>query len=118
MPPMRVTSGFFVSALVRRVQQTGGFAAVLRRGAEEAGAVMIVARGRGDALALYRPAPQAHYDEAKPQERLFVRDEAANAEEAIATAIEREKRFDPDVWVVEIEPADGEVATYFSVRTP
>ena len=115
---MRVTSGFFVSALVRRIQQTGGFAAVLRRGAEEAGAVTIVARGRGGALALYRPAPQANYDEAKPQERLFERDAAANDEEAVAKAIEREKRFDPDVWVVEIEPADGEVGAFFAVTTP
>ncbi|MEP2580565.1 MAG: DUF1491 family protein, partial [Roseibium sp.] len=38
---MRVTSEFFVSALVRRVFGEGGFAAVSRRGAPEAGAVFV-----------------------------------------------------------------------------
>ena len=38
---MRVTSEFFVSALIRRVFSSGGFAAVERRGATEAGAVFL-----------------------------------------------------------------------------
>ena len=43
---MRLTSDFWVSALMRRVFAEGGFAAVARRGASEAGAVFVVTRNR------------------------------------------------------------------------
>ncbi|MET0943059.1 MAG: DUF1491 family protein, partial [Mesorhizobium sp.] len=43
---MRVTSELWVSALTRRVFSGGGFAAILKRGAAEAGAVFILSRNR------------------------------------------------------------------------
>ena len=69
---MRVTSDFWVSALLRRVFGAGGFAAVVNRGATEAGAVFVLARGRLGEVALYGPAPQTSYDSAKPDDRFFV----------------------------------------------
>ncbi|EHK53596.1 DUF1491 family protein, partial [Allomesorhizobium alhagi] len=55
---MRVTTDLFVSALVRRIFAAGGFAAVVKRGATEAGAVFVIARGRLGDASLYGPAPQ------------------------------------------------------------
>ena len=69
---MRVTTDLWVSALVRRVFGTGGFAAVVKRGATEAGAVFVLSRGRLGEVALYGPAPQTSYDSAKPDERFFL----------------------------------------------
>ncbi|KAB2862521.1 MAG: DUF1491 family protein, partial [Bauldia sp.] len=43
---MRVTTDFWISSVVRRAFAEGGFAAVERRGAAEAGAVMIRRRDR------------------------------------------------------------------------
>ena len=43
---MRLTTDFWVSALMRRVFAEGGFAAVAKRGASEAGAVFVVTRNR------------------------------------------------------------------------
>ncbi|PZO81660.1 MAG: DUF1491 domain-containing protein [Mesorhizobium amorphae] len=100
---MRLTSDFWVSALVRRVSAEGGFGAVVRRGAAEAGAVFIVVRDRMGNVRLYAPAPQTSYGEDRPSERVFV-ENAVPDEAALDARLEREKRFDPDFWVVEIEP--------------
>ena len=49
---MRVTTDLWVSALLRRVFGAGGFAAVVNRGATEAGAVFVLTRGRLGDVAL------------------------------------------------------------------
>jgi hypothetical protein len=108
---MRVTSDFWVSALVKRIFSDGGFAAIRRRGAREAGAVFVLRRLRTGEIELYAPAPQTSYDEAKPEERQFTHALTAEDEEAVEKRLEREMRFDPDVWVVEIETV-GEVSGY------
>ncbi|MBX3581280.1 MAG: DUF1491 family protein [Rhizobiaceae bacterium] len=100
---MRLTSDFWVSALVKRVFSGGGFAAIVRRGATEAGAVFVITRSRMGDVVLYGPAPQTSYDSAKPDERQFVRHQLAD-EGALESYLEKERRFDSDIWVVEIEP--------------
>ena len=70
---MRLKSGIWVAAYVRRCDINGAFAAVRRRGAEEAGAVFIkISRLDGTAI-LFGPAPQAVFDEAQPADRRFFR---------------------------------------------
>lgn len=103
----RVTSGLWVAAHVRRCNLEGSPAVVMRRGSEEAGAILVVVDrldGRND---LYAPAPQVMFDEGRPSDRLFqkVRDGVDGLE--INAAIEREVRFDPDVWVVAVEDREG-----------
>ena len=115
---MRVTTDFWVSAMVRRVFSSGGFAAVIKHGAPEAGAVFIVARNRLGDLSLFGPAPQADYDTARRQDRLFgaLLSEADQA--AVDARLDREKRFDPDIWVVEIETGTVPIPDLFAVTTP
>lgn len=115
---MRLTSGFFVSALLRRVSVEGGFGAIMRRGAEEAGAIYVIARGRGGIMRLYRPAPQAAYGESRSGDRLFVADAATDDGTAVDQALAREARFDSDLWIVEIETPDADAAAFLSVTTP
>lgn len=101
---MRLTSDFWVAALTRRVFSAGDFAAVLNKGAMEAGAVHILVRDRMGNVRLYRPAPQTSYDDAKPQDRLF--SPAGDMEwDTIEKWLEKERRFDPDAWIVELELA-------------
>lgn len=97
---MRITSELFVAQLVRRAFGAGGFAAVLRKGAEAAGAVFVVSRSRDGAVTLFGPAAQSFA--ADDGERRFMREAAAD-DAAVAARFEREARFDPDFWVVEIE---------------
>lgn len=115
---MRVTTDLWVSALVRRVFSSSGFAAVIQRGATEAGAVFVLTRDRFGEVTLYGPAPQTSYDGARPDERLFGRLETTLDEEVVTRRLEREKKFDPDIWVVEIEPGSEPVEELISVRTP
>jgi hypothetical protein len=105
--------------VIRRVNGAGGFAAVLRHGAEEAGAIFFVVPGRsGGASALYGQAPQAMFaDHDKPAlgGRLF-ECLAKDLDEAdLQARFDREARMDPDFWVVEIELFDGDVTQYFDV---
>ena len=58
---MRVTSEFFASALVRRVFGDGGFAAVSKKGALEAGVILILVDRLDGTFDLYGPAPQSMF---------------------------------------------------------
>ena len=102
---MRLKSDIFVSALIRRVFAQGGYAAVLRKGAEDAGAIFIRQRSRLGMESLYGPAPQSFLEDAMPGRLFEIRLEAAEAD-AVDQALAREIRFDPDCWVVEIEVED------------
>ena len=103
---MRVTSTFFVSALTRRVFAAGGFAAVEKRGADEAGAIFIRLVGRDGRVSLYAPAPQtsaAEVEQAPPGGRLFEARLSDAVSDEAAALLERERRFDPDLWIVDLE---------------
>lgn len=115
---MRLTTDFWVSALLRRIFGEGGFGAILSRGALEAGAVFILTRDRFGRTSLYGPAPQTSYDMARPDERQFSLLERDDDGAAIEKRLERERRFDPDIWVVEIEPGQTEIKDLVSLTTP
>lgn len=100
---MRLRTDIFVSALLRRVFAKGDFAAVEKKGAEEAGAIFIRQRFRDGLETLYGPAPQSFFDEEDSGTRLFeIRLEKAEAEN-VWKLLERERKFDPDLWIVELE---------------
>lgn len=101
---MRLKTDIFVSALLRRVFSQGGFAAIERKGAEEAGAVFIRQRFRDGTETLYAPAPQSFAMDAEEEtgrsfEMRLERTEASD----VSALIERELKWDGDLWVVEIE---------------
>ena len=104
---MRVTSEFWVSALIRRCQLDGAFATVIHKGAAEAGAIFLIVNNLQGANTLIGPAPQADYGSTGPQERQFecLLSDAASSD--IDQKIARERSFDPDIWVVEIEDKKG-----------
>ena len=100
---MRLRADIYVSALVRRVFSAGDFAAVEKKGAEEAGAIFIRQRFRDGLETLYAPAPQSFFDEESIGDRLFeIRLERAEPEK-VQEMLERERKFDPDLWIVELE---------------
>jgi hypothetical protein len=56
---------------------------------------------------LYGPAPQSAFDDARPSDRIFSVALAAMAETDIEARLTREIRFDPDLWIVEVEDRAG-----------
>jgi hypothetical protein len=106
---MRLKSGIWVAAYLRRCQVEGVIAVLRRRGADEAGAIFVKVNrldGRAD---IYGPAPQSAFDDARPSDRRFSPClKQLPAEDAQVEAyLARESRFDPDVWIVEVEDPSG-----------
>ena len=105
---MRLKSAIWVSAWLRRVQVEGAFAAVRRRGAEEAGAIFVKLALLDGRAQLYGPAPQTAYDDTRPIERNFAAVfPDAVPEQTVEDKLMREVKFDPDIWIVEIEDRAG-----------
>jgi hypothetical protein len=106
---MRLKSGLWVAAYLRRCRTEGVEAVLRRRGAEEAGAVFVkVARLDGNAD-VYAPAPQTAFDEVRPADRVFM---PALRPQPVAEAdaeayLARQIRFDSDCWIVEVEDRAG-----------
>jgi hypothetical protein len=106
---MRLKSAIWVSAYIRRCMVEGAYAVVRRRGAEEAGAIFVRIDRLDGTSDLYAPAPQTAFDEAQPPDRAFVaalRDGPRPHEEA-EKYLEKQLRFDPDIWIVEVEDRQG-----------
>ena len=98
----RLKAGIFVRAIIRRAEVGGASAYVLRKGAEEAGAVFLkisrlngtctvldqIRRGDGD-LAWVKPLGDS------------VDEDRARA------YFEKQVKIDPDIWILEIEDREG-----------
>jgi hypothetical protein len=106
---MRLKSAIWVAAYIRRCAVEGVVATLRRRGAEEAGAIYIIVNRLDGTADFYAPAPQAAFDETKPVDRAFTPalKEIPAPESRIEAFLARESRFDPDIWVVEIEDRSG-----------
>lgn len=111
---MRLKAGIFVSAIVHRVFADGGMAVIERRGSEEAGAIFVRIRHRDGSESLAAPAPQTAFDSDHPDGRLFELRKSRVAESEVSETIAREVRFDPDIWVLEIETEAPETYLDFS----
>jgi hypothetical protein len=105
---VRLKSAIVVAATVRRANGQNAFAAVRRRGAEEAGTIFVkVARLDGTA-ALYGPAMPSLFGTEETGDRLFrVIVEPGSPEADAEARMAREIGFDPDLWFVEIEDREG-----------
>ena len=106
---MRLKSSIWVAAYLRRCQVEGASAVLRRRGAEEAGAIFIKINRLDGTADVFGPAPQTMFEEAHPTDRAFV---AGLAQQPAADAdaenyLARQLRFDPDIWVVEVEDRAG-----------
>jgi hypothetical protein len=106
---MRLKSAIWVSAYLRRCFVEGVFGAVRRRGAEDAGAIFIKVSRLDGTADLYGPAPQAVFENAQPAERAFspCLKSLPVPEADIESYLARQIRFDPDLWIVEIEDRVG-----------
>jgi hypothetical protein len=106
---MRLKTGLWVAAYLRRCQVEGVFGAVRRRGAEEAGAVFVRVNRLDGTSDLFGPAPQSAFAAAEVAARAFspclARLAAPDADVEVYLA--RQVKFDPDVWIVEIEDRAG-----------
>jgi hypothetical protein len=106
---MRLKSALWVAAYLRRCQVEGIYAVVRRRGAEEAGAIFVRISRLDGTSDLFGPAPQSAFDAAPVGERAFSASlpEQPAADAAVEAYLAREMKFDPDIWILEVEDRAG-----------
>jgi hypothetical protein len=115
---MRVTTDLWAGGGGRRGFMDGGYAAILRRGAAEAGAAFVIVRDRQGMATLFGPAPQSSYEAGRPQERRFSELVTGVEMAKVDERLSKEARFDPDFWVVEVEPGATAVPELLLLTTP
>ncbi|PEQ12145.1 hypothetical protein B2G71_13460 [Novosphingobium sp. PC22D] len=104
MEDARLPAHLEVSGLIRRVQAEGGFATVLSKGEHDAGTIMIVVTDSGRNGRAYERMPQL---DGSRTWTVSKREDPENPAE-FAEYLARRGNQDPDLWVVELDIADGE----------
>jgi hypothetical protein len=103
----RVTSDLLVSALRRRAESQGGFAAVLARGDSVAGAVMVILAEKGRKARLLERVldlNSAH----NAYKWHDVPTQALKNEEEFTLFLARRRKNDPDLWLIELDVPSAE----------
>ena len=100
----RIASSVLASALIRLAETQGGFGSVLAKGDATAGAVavLLVERGANPRLfeRLLRPDGTYGWQEStQPQ---------LAGPGGLQALIDRRRRFDPDLWLIELDTASTE----------
>lgn len=95
-----------MQALLRRCSVEGKFGAVLHKGNADAGSVMVVINHLNGTHTLLVPPPGPAYDE-DGQRRFENRTPVALPWLELNSLIERARKHDDDIWVVEVEDRDG-----------
>jgi len=97
-----LSSDLWVSALIRRAQLEGAYATVVKKGDDRAGSVIVKAYDTSTRTAKL-------YTEAFGQDgdRLWIQPVTSESESELDAYITRQRGYDPDLWVVEIEDRQG-----------
>ncbi len=105
MAEPRLKSEIRAAALIRRAQGEGAFAVVARRGDADAGSIAVKVYQGGGLARLYVEARDDVGNAVWLQP--FGEGGAAAAEAEIDAYLDKEKRFDSDLWIIEIEDRAG-----------
>ncbi len=98
----RLKSGIAVRALIRRAEVAGAQAYVVKKGNEEAGAIYLKINRLDRSCTVLSQAVSGD------GERVWARPLGESCDEPKAAAwFDKQKKFDPDLWIVEIEDREG-----------
>ncbi len=95
----RLASSILVGALLRRAEAEGGFGMVLAKGDPTAGAIAVILAERGANPRFFERLLQ-------PDGRYAWQESAQHGD--LPALIERRRRFDPDLWLIELDVASTE----------
>lgn len=95
----RLATSVLVGALLRRASVEGGFCAVLAKGDAEAGSILVILAERGERRRFLERIlqPDGRYAWQDALTQVHGNDE--EAEKFLA----RRRKFDPDLWIVELD---------------
>lgn len=100
----RLKTAIQVKAIIRRAEVAGAQAFLVRRGSEEAGALFLKLSRLDGRVTVLNQARRGD------GELVWTKPLGDGADEAAAAAyLDKQLRFDPDLWILEIEDRDGRV---------
>ncbi|GAM04582.1 DUF1491 family protein [Novosphingobium sp. MBES04] len=99
----RLPAHMEVSALIRRIESEGGFGMVLSKGERDAGTLMVVLVERGRDSRAYERMPQLD----GTRKWTLSREQDPEKPWEFSEFLERRGKQDPDLWIVELDIADG-----------
>jgi hypothetical protein len=104
---MRLKSEVWVKAFVRRCNASGAFAAVVRHGDDDAGAIFIKINRLDGTAGLYGPAPAGFGGDGEDRSWSAHIDRADARERDVDAYLARQAEFDSDLWIIEVEDRAG-----------
>ncbi|MFM2301016.1 MAG: hypothetical protein RLZZ84_752 [Pseudomonadota bacterium] len=100
----RLPAHLEVSALLRSANNAGGFASVLHKGEREAGTIMVVLTEKGVNARVFERMPSLDGSRIWTLSRTEASDNKSEIDEYLA----RRAAQDDDLWIIELDIADGE----------
>lgn len=100
----RLPARLEVAALIRLAQNGGGFAAVLKSGEETAGTILLVLTENGANTRLYERMPQVDGSRAWHCSKI----QDTENKQDFYDYLDRRGGQDQDLWIVELDIANGE----------
>lgn len=96
----RIPAAVRAAALIRIAEEQGGFGMVLAKGDATGGAILLIVQQRGAESRLYERVLRGN--------DAYSWNETAAGEVAIAERIAKQRRFDPDLWALELDVPDSQ----------
>jgi hypothetical protein len=100
----RLPAHLEVGGLIRLAQNEGGFASVLHKGDREAGTILLIITERGANPRLFERMPSAEGTREWSQRTI----QDIESKQLFDEYLARRERQDPDLWIVELDIANGE----------
>lgn len=100
----RLPAHLEAGALIRRTQGEGGFAAVLQKGHETAGTILLILTENGTNMRAYERMPQIDGSRAWT----CIRKQDPEKKQGFQDYIDRRSQQDDDLWIIELDIAEGE----------
>lgn len=99
----RLSASVEATGLIRRAEAAGDFAAILHKGDADRGSLLLVVRSRGDYVSCLERtlAPDGAY-------RWGNIGPSRDEEDKVAQFLADRTRFDPDLWLIELDIAHPE----------
>ena len=98
----RLPAHLEVAGLIRMIESEGGFASVLAKGEKDAGTILILTIYRGEEAVLFERMPQL--DGTRPY--IAAKQQNPENKQEIFDYVEKRRKQDPDIWVIEADIAD------------
>jgi hypothetical protein len=100
----RLPARLEIASLIRLAQNGGGFAAVLKSGEDQGGTILLLLTENGANQRVYERMPQLDGSRTWHCSKKQNIDNTSN----ISEYLERRGSQDPDLWIIELDIANGE----------